>query len=302
MTNKLGLTGISLLFLATLAACGGEGEDGVTTATTPSGTTGAPAGRAGAPASGAVEFIATFPTLGPMRTDPGDGNSKDGVWYVEQKVPGRAVVVNVGRDDGTGLRLHTEPGDNEVSGSNAYERNDVALVPSDAYGMQGMEQWWAHSVRFPDDFAIPSSGSPAIVLDFHDTRNQGGYANFHIFVWPGGLLKFRGYAGPSVITEDNGNQYIYGADIGTLTKNVWYDFVYHVKWSSNSDGFFKAWVNGVQKLDHRGPTLYEGYGVFLKLANYHPASGQSSSVIHDRVIRATTWQAVSLTPLEGVQP
>ena len=174
MTDKLGLTGISFLFLATLAACGGEGEDGVTTATTPSGTTGAPAGRAGAPASDAVEFIATFPTLGPMRTDLGDGNSKDGVWYVEQKVPGRAVVVNVGRDDGTGLRLHTEPGDNDVSGSNAYERNDVALVPSDAYGMQGMEQWWAHSVRFPDDFAIPSSGSPAIVFDVHDTRYLRG--------------------------------------------------------------------------------------------------------------------------------
>jgi hypothetical protein len=42
--------------------------------------------------------------------------------------------------------------------------------------------------------------------------------------------------------------------------------------------------------------------VYLKLANYHTAFGQSSSVIHDRVIRGTTWQAVSLTPLEGVQP
>ena len=64
----------------------------------------------------------------------------------------------------------------------------------------------------------------------------------------------------------------------------------------------KAWVNGVLKLDHHGPTLYQDYGVSLKLANYHPAFGQSSSVIHDRVIRGTTWQAVSLTPLEGVQP
>ena len=108
--------------------------------------------------------------------------------------------------------------------------------------------------------------------------------------------------GPTVIMEDAGNQYSYGANIGPLVKNVWYDFVYHVKWSSGSDGYFQAWVNGVLKLDHHGPTLYSGYGVYLKLANYHPAFGQSSSVIHDRVIRGTTWQAVSLTPLAGVQP
>ena len=73
-----------------------------------------------------------------------------------------------------------------------------------------------------------------------------------------------------------GNQYSYGAVIGPLVRNVWYDFVYHVKWSWNSDGFFKAWVNGVQKLDHHGPTLYQDYGVYLKLANYHSAFGQSS--------------------------
>ncbi|MFL6579427.1 MAG: hypothetical protein ACJ8G2_01690 [Burkholderiales bacterium] len=46
-----------------------------------------------------------------------------------------------------------------------------------------------------------------------------------------------------------------------------------------SDGFFQAWVNGKQVLDHSGPTLYEGQSVFLKLANYHSAFGKASSVI-----------------------
>ena len=58
--------------------------------------------------------------------------------------------------------------------------------------------------------------------------------------------------------------------------------------------------NGVLKLDHRGPTLYAGQGVYLKLANYHSAFGSPSSVIHDRIIRGTTWRDVSLTPLQGV--
>ena len=52
---------------------------------------------------------------------------------------------------------------------------------------------------------------------------------------------------------------------------------------------------------YRGPTLYVGYGTYLKLANYHTAHGLPSSIIHSRVIRGTTWNAVSQTPLEGIQ-
>jgi hypothetical protein len=92
----------------------------------------------------------------------------------------------------------------------------------------------------------------------------------------------------------------YYADIGPIVRNQWYDMVYHVKWSSGSDGFFYAWVNGVQKLAHRGPTLYSGMGCYLKLANYHSPTA-ASSIIHDRVIRGSSASAVALTPLQGVQ-
>src|SRR5262249_47766557 len=77
-------------------------------------------------------------------------------------------------------------------------------------------------------------------------------------------------------------------------------FVYHVKWSSGADGFFYAWVNGVQKLAYTGPTLYTGDSCYLKLANYHSPTGQPSSIIHDRVIRGSTPNAVALTMLDGV--
>jgi hypothetical protein len=98
--------------------------------------------------------------------------------------------------------------------------------------------------------------------------------------------------------------------VGPIEKNKWYDFVYHVRWSSGADGFFDAWVNGRKVLTHRGPTLYVGQGVYLKLANYHnpvcdpfPAcigTHRASSVIHDRVIRGTTALSVSSGSLEGV--
>ena len=249
---------------------------------------------------GTVQFFATF-TTDPFRSGTGDGVCNNNVWWVEQKAgTNRATVVYAGRDGGTALRLHTEPGDNNVSGSGSHERNDVALSQSSTDGYQGREAWWAHSVQFPSDYVTPPAGHWGTIFDFHDTRNQGGQANFHIFTGTDGRMSFRGHAGPYVVINSAGNEYSYGADAGPVVKGGWYDFVYHVKWSSGTDGFFKAWVNGVLKLDHRGPTLYQGYGVYLKLANYHSAFGQSTSVIHDRVIRGTTALSVAAGPLQGV--
>jgi len=291
---------VLLTALSLIAGCGGgAGSESESQA----GTTGGsftPPSSSSAAVSSAAAFVATFAT-DPFRAATGDGVSDDNVWWVEQKAgTNRASVVGVGRDGGTGLRLHTEPGDSDVSGSGAHERNDIALPQSTTDGYDGREHWWAHSIFFPNDYAVPPAGAWATVFDFHDTRNQGGQANFHIFIGSDGQLTFRGHGGPTVVMDGAGNEYSYGANIGPVVKNVWYDFVYHVKWSSGSDGYFQAWVNGVLKLDHRGPTLYSGYGVYLKLANYHTAFGQPSSVIHDRVIRGPTALSVSPGPLAGV--
>jgi hypothetical protein len=223
----------------------------------------------------------------------------------QAKVPGRATLVNVARDGLTGVRLHTEPGDNNVTGSGEMERNDLWLTQAATDGYEGREQWWAHSFYLPSDFVIPTWHN-YVFFDFHNTNTGGGQANFHVLN-RNGVLTFQGYGG---VTQGNEPVNPFSAPIGPIQKNVWYDFVYHVKWSSGSDGYFDAWVNGVQKLSHRGPTLYAGQGVYLKLANYHvpvcdpyPAcigTHAASSVIHDRIIRGTTPLAVSSGPLEGV--
>lgn len=249
------------------------------------------------------DFLASF-SRNPFRTGTGDGVSDDGLWWVEQKEgQNRATIAPIGRDGGTGLRLHTEPGDNNVSGSGAHERNDAALRGVHERH-EGDVDWWAHSMNFPNDFAIPPPGHWATPFDFHDLPSPGdtrvgGQANLHIFVQPNGLLRFRGAGGP-VVDDGSGNQYTYEYDIGQLIRNVWFDFVYHMRWSSGSDGFMDAWLNGHPVFKHKGPTLYANCGVYLKLANYHSAWGKPSSVIHDRVVRGKTWQSVSLTPLEGV--
>ncbi|HZM33729.1 MAG TPA: heparin lyase I family protein [Burkholderiales bacterium] len=233
-----------------------------------------------APAAGQLQFSCSFE------------NSPTDCGFVEQaKEPGRATLVNVARDGARAVRLNTQPGDSNVSGSGTWERNDLRLPQADTDCYEGKEAWWANSILFPSDYVVPTSGG--VVLDFHHTGSSG-QANFHVDAMSYGL-RLRGYGGATV---DSGR---YEVTLGPVVRNAWYDFVYHVRWSSGSDGFMHVWVNGVKKLAHFGPTLYSGMGCYLKLANYHDPFGQASSVIHDRVRRGTTWSDVSITPLEGVQ-
>jgi polysaccharide lyase-like protein len=143
----------------------------------------------------------------------------------------------------------------------------------------------------------------AVVFDFHNTAPGAGQANFQIMAMPTTAIAADRPTGLNFQVA-YGNQTkptVYNAPIGPVVRNVWHNFVYHVKWSSGANGFVTAWVNGVRKMNYSGPTLYAGQGCYLKLANYHSAFGKASSVIHGRVIRGTT-PAVSATPLQGVAP
>ena len=199
----------------------------------------------------------------------------------------RASLVPTARDGVTAVQLQTQPGDSNLFGSGTNERADLSLSQAATGCYQGAEQWWSHSILFPDGYVVPPSDSTwnwGVVFDFHHSGSTG-QPNFEIVSLPTGLY----FWGAGGLTEVNspGDPGFFQAPIGPVVKNVWYDFVYHVKWSSGSDGFFKAWVNGVLKLDHAGPTLYAGEGCYLKLANYHTPIGQSVSVIHALTLRGT---------------
>ena len=211
----------------------------------------------------------------------------------QAKVAGRATLVTV--SGVTAVRLHTEPGDNNVAGSGSNERNDLTTSQATSDGYEGKEHWWAHSILFPDDYVDPPESSSSswnfgIVADFHNTTNGAGQANFQVNAMPATAIASDRPTGLSFKIaygdQTSPTEAIY--PIGPVVRNQWYNFVYHVKWTSGTDGFFDAWVNGVQMMAYRGPTLYAGQGVYFKLANYHTPHGQPSSVIHARVIRSAT--------------
>jgi len=219
--------------------------------------------------------------------------------FTEQsKGAGRASVVDIAGM--RGVRLHTRPGDSNVFGSRAAERNDLRLSQLATDGYEGREHWWAHSVLFPDDYVDPPESTPStwhfgLVADFHHTSNAGGQANFQIMAMPRTAIAPGRPTGLNfqINHGDPLNPTQHTVHIGPVVRNVWYNFVYHVKWTSGADGYFKAWVNGDLKMDYSGPTLYAGQGVYLKLANYHTAFGQASSVVHARVLRSVEPLSVS---------
>src|SRR5688572_3548451 len=205
-----------LLAMAQLAGCGGEAVPAA------AGNAGATATRAPLPPphAGAIAFTCTF------RSSPTDCGLAE-----QAKAAGRASLVSVARDGLTAVRLHTEPGDNNVAFSGEMERNDLWLSQADSDGFEGREAWWAHSVLFPDDFTTPTWQS-YVVFDFHNSGSGPWQANFMVQSCrlPGndaapGRLCLVGYGGASNAAGR------FESIIGPITKNVWYDFVYHVRWS-----------------------------------------------------------------------
>jgi hypothetical protein len=220
-------------------------------------------------------------------------------FFEQSKVPGRATLLTV--NGVKAVRLHTEPGDNNVAGSGMWERNDLALSQADTDGYEGKDHWWAHSILFPDDYVDPPQsevGGPwnaSVVFDFHNTTAGGGQANMQIMAMPKTAISPDRPTGLSfqIASGTQANPVVKNYPFGPIERNRWYDFRYHVFWTSATTGLFDAWVNGVQKMAYRGPTLYAGQGTYLKLANYHTAHGKASAVLHGRVIRARTQAALA---------
>ncbi|TLZ10442.1 MAG: PASTA domain-containing protein [Gammaproteobacteria bacterium] len=215
--------------------------------------------------------------------------------YLEAVASNRATIVSPGRDGPTAVQLTTQPGDINIAGSGSNDRADLVLARSSTYCNQGQDEWWAHSLMFPPGYVPPPVASVwnwGALFDFHNSSPGGGQPNFMVYATPTGLeLHMAG--GPNTVNLPSDPGY-YSIVIGPITKNVWYDFVYHVKWSSGADGLFQAWLNGQQVMNYSGANLYVGQSCYLKIANYHTELGVPVSVVHSRVVMGHTQADVQI--------
>lgn len=287
--------GLAVLLVATLPACAPSPVSVQVNApggaSTSPGGPGAPPSAPSTPSSPATTATASFACDFPNApTDCG--------FILQAAASDRAMIIGPGRDGPTAVQLTTEPGDINLFGSGTAERADLELPPSSAYCNQGQEEWWAHSLMFPSGYVIPLADVAGlltlnwgVVFDFHHTGSTG-QANFQIVSLPTGLELW--VAGGPTVVNGPSDPGFYSVAIGSVQFDVWYDFVYHVSWSSGSDGYFQAWLNGRQVMSYSGATLYAGQSCYLKLANYHTPLGLPVSVIHSRVLRGATEAEVQL--------
>ncbi|KKK75738.1 hypothetical protein LCGC14_2870720 [marine sediment metagenome] len=72
--------------------------------------------------------------------------------------------------------------------------------------------------------------------------------------------------------------------LGPYETGVWTDWVFHVKWSYESDGFLEVWKNGVKVLARDGPNCYnDEYGPYFKMGIYRAgrSAGAPRTIYHD---------------------
>jgi hypothetical protein len=252
------------------------------------------------PASASVDWRGDFETA----------NFDQWTLGVQEKDPSRAAIVTSVQGDAVrqgrhAARYEVRSGDNDVAGSGSGERTEAVLSTALTGAGEGVEQWWAWSTYFPIDFAS-GSGKWNFFTQFHHTGSTG-QSNIEFTVADQSTLMLITNSGnPSTPTERN---YI----LAPLARGLWYDFVFHVRWSSDpSIGFVEMYVNGSAVVRRTSlATLYAGQLVYLKQGFYRGACSCTSVVYDDGVRRADSYAAAVAefpsgawpsTPGEGATP
>jgi hypothetical protein len=251
------------------------------------------------------------------------------VWFAQNAAPdlatdtSRVALISGGRDGSTAIKLQTLDNDNNVHSSFPWERSEIEMSPADSAALVGTESWWADSLYIPIDSVLPSATDTQVNLfQFHG--NVGSAPNFALSIinqtGTNQHKVFRAYTAGGDPNGPDPTQYNYVID-GTTHRigqcifddvqlGVWYDFVHHIRWSSSSTGSHEIWMRkaggAVKKvLDRQGiSTAYTADSPFLKLGVYHDPVPGNTSVVHDRLRRGSSADAVRLPdfPVDPAQP
>ena len=175
-----------------------------------------------------------------------EGESLSYIWSRKKLSPGAAVLQSeIVRKGKQALQLTVRKGDNFERGTartNSSERNE--LYEKDKYGPLLNETYcYCFSLYIPQDFPIVST---RLVLA-QWKRQDSGFDN--------PILALRYQKGRLFITIQTGLEkqkfYINKQDV----RDQWLDFKFQMKFSRTS-GFFRAWMNNRQVLNHYGPTVH----------------------------------------------
>ena len=204
---------------------------------------------------------------------------------------GAAVLFQGDFESGTPYPFTTE----------AWHTDSVVIVKAPARS-------GTHAAKFTLSYDDPivNGGKRAEVVKAHDAMNADFWYGFSLFVpddwiresWPEIIAQWHDVADPgersrspplSLMIEGNTFRLEVRWDpVAIMTTNVvspkggvvtfwrggletgrWIDWVFHVRWSWQADGFIDAWMNGAQIVQRAGPDAYNDQsGPYFKMGLY----------------------------------
>lgn len=214
------------------------------------------------------------------RLDYESGNFRQ--WTDVQAVTGGARIVRAPvRQGHYAARFIVRPGDSPVMGG---ERAEVMYASGET---EGTESWWHWSTYFPTGFH-PNSGDHNVFTQWHHTRNIcPPLVSFAVDTGTRPARLKMGVRGGRLNTTtcDPADHRVW--KFAALRRNRWYNFTFHVKWSSNNSvGFVELRLNGrvVIRKTHTA-TLYQGMSAYVKQGFYRNPSGRTTVIYHDGLRR-----------------
>jgi hypothetical protein len=103
------------------------------------------------------------------------------------------------------------------------------------------DAWYSFAVNFPSDF-------------WQEDRDHEIFTQWHSSGDP--TLSFRVHDGRLIFRVGNSSKNWHHYDFGSVPKNQWVDFVFHIIHSKESTGLVEIWRNGTKILTHKGPNRY----------------------------------------------
>ena len=178
------------------------------------------------------------------------------------------------------LKVTVKQGDNPIGASG--NRNELV---EDILEPEGAEFFYSWSTRF--DSAYPSVQLWQVFTQWHQEDGSGS-PPIEFDVFGEELRLYHGPADDVVLWRI------------PLVRDVWHDFVFHVKWSKNPTvGFVELYYNG--KLVLPKTMLATGANVYLKQGLYRNENISANGVVfHDGMVKATSLEDV--LPSAAVYP
>lgn len=192
--------------------------------------------------------------------------------YILDKTDAMKIVTSPVKSGKYAIQMTVEPGDghNNADLLIKKERSELKRFGFGNEATLGAEQWYAVSILIPEDDnyvhpggssfntvtqwlhseitreeKIAKLGSPSISLSYHPAATKKMSLSYGV-----------GKAGKDIFSVP-------------MQKGVWMDWIFHIKWSTKSDGFLAAWKDGKPVTPFNG----EDYKVYrANMLNEEPYS------------------------------